>query len=242
MSQKVPAFSVCPLDCLSPTLWADAFGEEEAEVRQMIDLLAPNAVAVCATEDGKVVFQGVLVPLLFGDALGYYLYALATAPAYRGRGYLRHALAYVRDYAAKRDVSFLLLIPASEPLAAAYRRMGFREAVPLLASVDGKEGFLSLPPTEEEIPFDGDEERLYLMTARTLPLSAFRAYLASLPEDATVLYTAHGFRIRNKKNAEHCLLCDADTTKSTPVGCKAYALADLLVPTDLPSCADPLPR
>jgi hypothetical protein len=32
MSRQAPAFSVSPLDRLSPALWADAFGEEEADL------------------------------------------------------------------------------------------------------------------------------------------------------------------------------------------------------------------
>ena len=111
MSRQAPAFSVSPLDRLSPALWADAFGEEEGEVRHIIDLLSPDALAACAAEDGRQVFQGVMIPLLFGDALGYYLYALSTDRAYRGRGYLRKALSFIRDHA--KSVAEMLFVPAA---------------------------------------------------------------------------------------------------------------------------------
>ena len=242
MSQKAPDFSASPLDCISPALWAEAFGEDEAEVRRIIDLLSPDAVAISATENGEQAFQGVLIPLLLGGSLGYYLYALSTAHTYRGRGYLRRALSFIRDYAGCTGASFLALIPADAGLDAAYRRMGFRERVALSASPDGKSGFLFLPPNREEIPFDGDEERLYLMTARTLPLSAFRAYLDSLSDEACIFYTKNGFRIRERNGSALCLLADAATASNAPLTGEAYALVDLLVPTHLPPLADPLPR
>lgn len=242
MSRQAPAFSVSPLDRLSPALWADAFGEEEGEVRHIIDLLSPDALAVCAAEDGRQVFQGVMIPLLFGDALGYYLYALSTDRAYRGRGYLRKALSFIRDHAKSVGASFLLLIPSGEELAAAYRRMGFSDTLALTASPDGCEGYLSLKKSKEEIPFDGDEERLYLLTERTLPLSAFRAYLASLPEGARIFYTQNGFCIRVGDESDLCLLSDARTAKASLLKSKASALLQQLAPTPLPPLADPLPR
>ncbi len=244
-AMKETVFFTAPLSALSPALWADAFSENIEEVREMIALLSPDATAVLANEGERTVFQGVLIPVLLGEELGYYLYALATAADRRGRGYLRRALAYIRDRAREEGVSFLLLIADDEALAAAYRRMGFSESLPLAASRDGRTGYLDLPPLGDERSFDGDCERLYAMTGRSLSYSAFAAYLASLPDDTAILYTKDGFRLRAAADARFCLYADERTLTDAATVSGDAALLLPLVPAlrmDRSMLADPLPR
>ncbi len=241
---KEPFFFCAPLSALSSDLWADAFGEDPADVRELIALLSPDATAVLATEGEETIFQGVMIPCLLEGRIGYYLYALTTNRAYRGRGYLARAMAYIREVAEEEGVSFLLLIPADDALAATYRRMGFSVELPLAASRDARRGGLCLP-VEKEVPFDGDTERLYAMTARSLPFSAFSAYLASLPEGTAVFYTDDGFRVRAADDPRFLILADETATKKaefSPLACALLSPLSSFSHFDHAMLADPLPR
>ena len=231
-----------PQDDLVP-LFRRAFGGSEAEARALLRALAPDAAAIVRMEGDSIVFQGLAIPVERGGQIGYYLYALCTAPARRGRGYLRAALAYLKERAAAEGCTFLLLIPATPELAAAYRRMGFTEECPLTADENGRRAALYLPRTGEETPFDGDYARLYAAGPRALPFSCFTAALMSVSDIYDIYYTeAGGYRVREKRDPDRCFTCDS---ASLPAG---FPTKDAALLCPLPGyraaagTADPLPR
>ena len=231
-----------PQDDLVP-LYRRAFGGSEAEARALFRTLAPDAAAIVRTEGDAIVFEGLAVPMERGGQIGYYLYALCTAPSRRGRGYLRAAIDFIKERAAAEGCTFLLLIPATPELAAAYRRMGFTETCPLTSDEGGRHSALCLPPVGEETPFDGDYARLYAAGPRALPFSCFTAALMSVSDICDIYYTAAGgYRVREKRAPDRCFACDS---ASLPADVPAAAEA-LLCPLPgyraVPGTADPLPR
>lgn len=238
-------FFTAPVTHTLLPLWQRCFpGESEEEVRALLDTLAPDGMALYATENGEPVSQGILLLTSIGEHYGYYLYALCTAPDKRGRGYMRglvEAAARLRD---KNGLDFLLLIPANETLGASYRRLGFTHALPLAADATGEVCYLSLPKTEEERPFDGDYERLYLLSDRRLSFATFCAALDSVSETTDVFYTPTGFRVRSRQAPELCFTADAQALAHASLTAAPQALAmpreGVTLPPDL--LADPLPR
>ena len=226
-------------------LWKRCFaGETESEIRSLLDALAPDGMALYAEENGTPVCQGILLLTSIGGYDGYYLYALCTAPAKRGRGYMRaliEAAARLRD---QNGLDFLLLIPANAELAAAYERLGFTSKLPLSADAKGEAFYRSIPIEDEETPFDGDYERLYLLSGRHLSYATFCVAMDSVGDKTEIFYTKNGFRVRSKRDPAFCFTADEATTTGQKAHSGWYALAmpreGVCLPTDL--IADPLPR
>ena len=60
---------------------------------------------------------------------GRYLYAAATLPQYRGKGYMSQLIKEALDYAKKEKLDFIALVPADDGLYGYYSGFGFREAM-----------------------------------------------------------------------------------------------------------------
>lgn len=59
----------------------------------------------------------------------YYIYAVCTHPNFRGNGIMHMLFGKLQSVAKEREVPYLFLIPENENLFAAYRKMGFRNAI-----------------------------------------------------------------------------------------------------------------
>ncbi len=238
-------FYTAPITHALLPLWQRCFpGDEEAETRALLDSLAPDGMCLYAEENGTVVCQGILLLVAHGDHYGYYLYALCTTPSKRRQGYMRaliEAAARLRD---QNGLDFLMLIPATEALESYYRHLGFDVVLPLSADATGRACYLHLPATEEETPFDGDYERLYLLSDRRLSLSVFCAALDSVQDVTDIFYTSTGFRVRSKDAPAYCFTADAASLQGASLLPGAHALAmprtGLCLQANL--IADPLPR
>lgn len=57
----------------------------------------------------------------------YYIYAVCTAPSYRGKGIMSHSLAFLDELASARNVDYVFLVPAEESLFAMYEKTGFKK-------------------------------------------------------------------------------------------------------------------
>ncbi len=63
------------------------------------------------------------------------LYAIATDPAYQGKGLARELIDYSNDYAAKTGKDFSVLVPASGSLFSFYEKLAYQAAFPIFESV-----------------------------------------------------------------------------------------------------------
>ncbi len=245
MAPVTAPFSCAKLTAAALPLWREAFGDADADILKMIELLAPEAHFLFAREGEQIVSQGIAIPVTRGGREGYYLYALATAPAYRGRGYLRALLDYATALAQAHGRDFLLLIPANAALAATYARHDFTCRLPLCASLDGARGRLPLPPREGERPARGEADISRAAQGAGLSPSLFRAVLYTMNGELTV--TADGFCLRDRANPALALLCNntvlPDPTAFSITADGECALCRSLTDSCLPPAwADPLPR
>ena len=113
-------------------LWSQVFGDDAAFQRDfyaLTDLSGPLVL----TEDGQVQAMLALpeVTLTFPDGWsvkGGYVYALATRPEGRGRGYAGLLLRYACEILRKRQADCILTVPAPSSLFAFFAKNGFAPA------------------------------------------------------------------------------------------------------------------
>lgn len=110
------------------TLWVTAFGEPEyGDFFLTRGVLASSGLVV--EEDDAIAAMLWLLPVAvqqeFGMRRGNYVYAVATDPAYRGRGYMGRLLQAAEEQTLREGGDFLTLVPASPSLFELYARYGF---------------------------------------------------------------------------------------------------------------------
>lgn len=238
------SFSCFSGSAISLSLWLSCFDDSsEGELAAFLSLLPDDTRVLQARVDERAVCQGVLLPLSLAGRRGYYLYALATHPEFRGRGYMKELLRTAREMAVAEGLDFLALIPATPALAEAYRRAGFVEELPLAADPMGKNPIYRLPPEEELVPFDGDFRKLLARYDGELSPPLLRLSLASFA-GAKIFYTEHGFCVLLDGDRDKCLTADRKTLancKACPSPYRALLCPiSALFPTS--EMADPLPR
>lgn len=111
-------------------IWQTCFGDEEDYIEFYMDnrMTEDNMLVVC--EDGRIVSMASFLPARYLCEDGYvdarYVYAVATLPEYRRRGYAGRILRFAGEHYQQP----LILAPAEEDLVRYYERMGFRRAFP----------------------------------------------------------------------------------------------------------------
>lgn len=112
-------------------LWMEAFGDEREYVEFYFNNRFREGELLVYVEEGRPVSMLSLLPVILHigeDKIpARYVYAVATAKAYRGRGYAGTLIQEAGTYLKEP----LLLQPADESLVEYYRKMGFREAFTL---------------------------------------------------------------------------------------------------------------
>lgn len=108
-------------------LWKLAFGDSEAFVNRFFsDAYAPRRCRQ-ASEDGRLAAALYWFDAEFAGQKFAYLYALATHPDFRHRGFCRTLMADTLDCLTARGYDGALLMPQGRALRDMYARMGFRD-------------------------------------------------------------------------------------------------------------------
>ena len=111
------------------TLWKDVFGDEDGYIDLFFARAFPGAHPFAVIENGEVKSVLYLLDcrLQAGEQLfeGYYLYAAATKPQYRGKGLMRSLIEEAKAFMHETQKDFIVLVPASKSLYAYYERFGF---------------------------------------------------------------------------------------------------------------------
>lgn len=106
-------------------LWAISFNDPEPYVDFYFSQGFRAEDTLVDTEHHAPVAMLSLLPAAHGVARCGYIYAAATAPAYRRQGRMERLLAFAREEAANRGYRALLLCPADDALFGYYAKLGY---------------------------------------------------------------------------------------------------------------------
>ena len=111
-------------------LWEVCFGDEASYIDFYLENRMTDSNMLVLHEDGKIVSMASFLPVRYEhngeETDARYVYAVATLPKYRGRGYASKILSFAKEHYGQP----LLLAPAGEELMGYYERLGFVRAFP----------------------------------------------------------------------------------------------------------------
>lgn len=114
-------------------LWFNVFGDEEEYIDLFFTKAYYHSDTFAEMLDGEIVSALYLLKadIKFGGSIykGRYLYAAATLPEYRSRGYMAKLINEALSFAENERLDFIALVPADEGLYSYYKRFGFNEAM-----------------------------------------------------------------------------------------------------------------
>lgn len=126
-----------------------------------------------------------------------YIYAVATDPAYRGRGLCRQLMEDTAEILAARGYDGAILVPQEEGLRAMYRKMGYESA----ASIDEEFCAASVPcPVEEITPAEYAARRAKLLPEGSLALGPVALLLLAR---FARFYAGSSFLVAVSREQEH---------------------------------------
>lgn len=114
-------------------LWADSFSDTAEGISLFMQQRFQPENALVYRSDDEILAALYLLEcdLRTSDNTRYpafYLYAAATSPLHRKRGYMAQLLARAAIYAAERGKAYIALVPASDALFSYYERHGYTPA------------------------------------------------------------------------------------------------------------------
>lgn len=132
LQHKFTAICLHPDELACKDLWMKSFGDDEQFADSFIMRYYSQGRMLTTEAEGRTTAMLHLVP--FDTELGRttYIYAVATDPAFRGRGLASQLMREAMQTVAERgnDAAFLIPTPGQEWLHGFYGRFGFEGAVP----------------------------------------------------------------------------------------------------------------
>ena len=106
-------------------IWKQSFGDSEEYIRTFFEWNLSKTMVIVYEVDGKAVSVAYLLPVTYERAGQkavpcWYLYAAATLPEFRGRGYFGEIMKVVREEVAEP----IILVPGEISLVAFYQKQG----------------------------------------------------------------------------------------------------------------------
>lgn len=111
-------------------LWKAAFGDDPRYIDWFYDCCWRPEDMLLLLEDGKLASMLALLPQTIampdgGTASAWYVYALATDPSVRSKGYGRQLLLYVDEFLKQRGADCVTVVPAEASLFRFFGMVGF---------------------------------------------------------------------------------------------------------------------
>lgn len=231
-------------------IWQTCFGDEEEYIQFYLAHRMNRENMLVIYEDGKIVSMASFLPIQYlcrGKYLdARFVYAVATLPEYRRRGYA----AQILRFAAQKYDEPLILAPAEESLMQYYEKLGFTRAFPETRHT--LQSDLKALEVKEEEPFlymeeITAEEYMQIRDAKCAKEGYVRwdeeaiAYAMKLGAScggSTVAVTCEDGRNRAKQEGEKDILMyekDADTLyileTTLPESCLEEILPEILAET-----------
>ena len=108
-------------------LWKAVFGEYDGFWEQFLNIAFQPDHCRCITENGQVIAGLYWFDCSCGQDKIAYVYAVATDPAFRGKGLCRKLMADVHSLLAQKNYDSVMLVPADKGLREMYRKMGYED-------------------------------------------------------------------------------------------------------------------
>ena len=108
------------------SLWKEAFGDEDAFLDIFFSTAFSPERCCCITDGEQVVSASYRFDCEYEGVKTAYLYALATAKAYRGQGLARKLMAQLHKQFTLSGYGCAILVPGEPGLADYYASMGYR--------------------------------------------------------------------------------------------------------------------
>lgn len=126
-------------------IWADVFDESREVLDRFFgDLFMPENTVV-ERVNGEVVSVVYMLPCAQSDGnRGMYIYAVATDPHFRGKGYATKLLNDANSVAKQRGFAFTVLVPGEPSLFEFYRKKGFDKTIKIKQITVSKDEMISL--------------------------------------------------------------------------------------------------
>ncbi|MBE6645605.1 MAG: GNAT family N-acetyltransferase [Ruminococcaceae bacterium] len=107
-------------------LWQEAFGDSAIYIDSFFKTAFSHKRCRCATLGGELVSALYWFDCSYGGGRVAYLYAVATAKAYRGRGFCRILMEDTHAYLKKLGYACSVLVPGDEGLFNFYASLGYK--------------------------------------------------------------------------------------------------------------------
>ena len=109
-------------------IWQESFGDEKEYIGFFMSRRFDNVDTLVFEKNGTIVSQLFLISVSIKDLNGYYLYAAATDPEYRGEGIMSSLLEYAKKFATENKKDFIFLVPGTKSLYSYYKKFGYEES------------------------------------------------------------------------------------------------------------------
>lgn len=179
-----PLFDALPFDEAAGQLrdlWRSAFGDDDTFIDAFFAVYGNEGVAHTLSLGGRVVAALYALPCnVCSGGASYpaaYIYAVATRPDCRGRGYMRLLLEKVETLLAAQGCRVLFLLPADDALRSLYSRVGYAQCS---RSTVGECAAGAVSPAALRIEEVTDVRAIYLFWRRAK--SSSEAFVLQSPE------------------------------------------------------------
>lgn len=189
-------------------LWIDAFDESETVLNIFFRNVFHPKNTLMIADKGTPVSALYLLPCQWvrpgkPSFSGLYVYAVATDPAYRGKGLASALLKGADRVALLRKLDFLFLVPGSASLFSFYERHGYTEMISTFTTTVSREA-LEIA-AKDAIPCQSGGAISYA-DCRTSAFDNLPAFI-SYPENhllfSSFLYRQYGRKTITQKNSQH---------------------------------------
>lgn len=110
-------------------LWKEAFGDTDEAVNYYFENMHSDENMVIYIENGEVAAMASMLPVSCKTYEGRYIYAVATAKKFRGRGFCKAVMSCIHSFMADNGEDFAILVPAEKSLFDFYGKMGYSEQI-----------------------------------------------------------------------------------------------------------------
>lgn len=127
LQEKIGVREITATEAECRELWMEVFGDSREDVdRFFIDVHSPENL-LTHSEPERVVSMLNIVEINTDYGATAYLYAIATAAEWRGRGFAEQLIRQAIAISKQRGYKAVMLIPSEESLVGYYQRFGFGE-------------------------------------------------------------------------------------------------------------------